>query len=217
VKKLLVCALIVLMAVFMAACGDDDATNENKETGVNMEQKINAPTPTPTAVPTPTPFPRVAVSDYVLIWKSNANRGINYMMPVHWKIEYEGERYIGYMEPVPEGETPFRIALGNKKVSREPDSDQMRKELREYLTVFKDREKDFYSDGKILRDYSLVKFKGYSMFYEYTDELDTRIKGFAIMATYNRRIYLMNFYGPEDRFEELMPIGMKILNSVSRS
>lgn len=215
-KKCIWAIMLILTAVILTACGDDET-----EKSVNDNQQVvqtNAtPTPAPTPVPTATPFPRVAVSDYVMIWKSNPNRGINYMVPTHWEKGEEGERYVTYYEPVPAGETGFRVSFTNKKMNREMDSGRMRDQLREFLDNMKEIYTDFETDGTISRDYTLVKFKGFHSTYSYVDEYGVKIKGFVIMATYNKRIYCMNFSGPEERFEEMTPIGTKMMDNMSRS
>ncbi len=216
VKKTIWTIMLVIMILLLTACGDD--VNQNAENNnQTVVQQEATPTPRPTQAATPTPFPRVAVENYVMIWKSNPNRGINYMVPTHWEKGEEGDRYVTYYEPVPDGETGFRVSFSNKKMSRDMDSGRMREQLRLLLDQMKEVYENFETDGTISRDYSLVKFKGFHSTYTYTDEYGVTIKGFAIMATYNRRIYLMNFQGPEARFEEMTPIGNKMMEAMSRS
>lgn len=216
VKKIIWVIILMMLCMILTACGDDEAaTGENK--GQQNVQQEATPTPVPTQAPTPTPFPRVAPENYVMIWKSNPNRGINYMVPTHWEKGEEGERYVTYYEPVPAGETGFRVSFTNKKMSREMDSGRMREQLREFLDQMKEIYDEFYTDGTISRDYTLVKFKGFHSTYTYVDEYGVKIKGFVIMATYNKRIYCMNFSGPESRFEEMTPIGSKMMEAMSRS
>ncbi len=218
-RTILTRALCLLMALLLAAllsaCGSEDA-----QTAAASPTQVPAgnpqATPVPTAAPTATPFPRVSPDDYVLIWKNNTRIGMNYMVPTHWKETQIGERYSVFYEPVPDGETGFRVAFANKRKSKEPDSNTMRTELRKLLTSMSEVYTDFKNDGSISRDLSLVRFKGYSTYYTYTDEYGVTIKGFVIIATYNRRIYCMNFSGPEERFTEMMSVGKKILDSVSR-
>lgn len=216
VKKTIWIMLLIMLCMILTACGDDEtAPGEN-----NSQQNVQAeatPTPRPTPVPTATPFPRVDPEKYVMIWKSNPNRGINYMVPTHWEKGEEGERYVTYYEPVPQGETGFRVSFTNKKMSREMDSGRMRDELKDFIEQMKSVYTDFYSDGKISRDYYLVKFKGFHSTYTYVDEYGEKIQGFVIMATYNKRIYCMNFSGPEARFESMTPIGNKMMEAMSRS
>ena len=216
VKKIIWVIILMMLCMILTACGDDEAaTGENK--GQQNVQQEATPTPVPTQAPTPTPFPRVAPENYVMIWKSNPNRGINYVVPTHWEKGEEGERYVTYYEPVPAGETGFRVSFTNKKMSREMDSGRMREQLREFLDQMKEIYDEFYTDGTISRDYTLVKFKGFHSTYTYVDEYGVKIKGFVIMATYNKRIYCMNFSGPESRFEEMTPIGSKMMEAMSRS
>lgn len=216
-KRFLVCMMLIVMSVVLAACGDDDKGDSTQNNSNQSVQQEATPTPVPTQAPTPTPFPRVAVENYVMIWKSNPNRGINYMVPTHWELGEEGERYVTYYEPVPAGETGFRVSYTNKKMGREQDSYSMREQLRLFLSQMKEVYQDFETDGTISRDYSLVKFKGFHSTYTYVDEYGVKIKGFAIMAHYNKRIYCMNFQGPEARFDEMTPIGNKMMESMSRS
>ena len=216
VKKTIWAIMLVVMIFLLTACGDDENQSEQTSGQTVVEQEAT-PTPRPTQAPTPTPFPRVAVENYVMIWKSNPNRGINYMVPTHWEKGEEGDRFVTYYEPVPAGETGFRVSFSNKKMSRDLDSGRMREQLRLLLEQMKEVYENFETDGTISRDYSLVKFKGFHSTYTYTDEYGVKIKGFAIMATYNRRIYCMNFSGPEARFEEMTPIGNKMMEAMSRS
>lgn len=216
-KKLLLFALMLLMAICLAACGDDentDATDSGDQVTVNAKA---TPSPTPTMAPTPTPFPWVAPEDYVMVWKAYPNKGFNVMVPFHWQVASDGDRYIVFEEPVPEGESCFRVAFGNKKMSKNVDSSDVKEELKDYLAIIRDANTDFQLEGSITRDRSLVKFKGPSTFYNYVDEKGNKIRGFAIMSTYNRRIYLMNFSGPAERFDELTAIGQKMMSSMARS
>ena len=215
--KKIVCILLtlVLISVLLCGCGDSDDTAAKSDSAATPTAALATPSPTP--VPTATPFTRVAVNDYVMQWKNDAARGINYMIPTHWILESAGERYLVYFEPVPDGENGFRVALANKKKSTEPDTDAMRSELRKLMNEMQKLYTDFSWNGSISRDYWLVKFKGYSGTYYYTDEYGVRMEGFVIIATYNRRIYCMNFSGPEDRFDEMKLIGNKILESITRA
>ena len=216
VKKSIWAIMLIMMILLLTACGDDETKNADTNDASAVQTEAT-PTPRPTQAPTPTPFPRVAVENYVMIWKSNPNRGINYMVPTHWEKGEEGDRYVTYYEPVPAGETGFRVSFSNKKMSRDMDSGRMREQLRLFLDQMKEVYENFETDGNISREYSLVKFKGFHSTYSYTDEYGVKIKGFAIMATYNRRIYCMNFQGPEMRYEEMMPIANKMMEAMSRS
>lgn len=218
-KKLLLAALIVLMALTLSACKEDETTQDQIHQAENPVSAKATPSPTPTMAPTPTPFPWVAAEDYVMTWKSYEDKGFNVMVPYHWNVVSDGNRYIVFEEPVPEGESCFRVAFGNKKVSGNVDASEVKAELKDYLAIIRDSEfnTDFQLEGSITRDRSLVKFKGPSTFYHYIDEKGNKIRGFAIMATYNRRIYLMNFSGPEERFDELSSIGQKMMSSMSRT
>lgn len=207
--------MALLLAVLLSACGSDDTQTVDANATQAPASNPQA-TPVPTVAPTATPFPRVDVADYVLIWKNNTRIGMNYMVPTHWKESQTGERYSVFYEPVPDGETGFRVAFVNKRKYKDPDSNTMRSELRKLLTSMSEVYTDFKYDETISRDLSLVRFKGYSTYYTYTDEYGVTIKGFVIIATYNRRIYCMNFSGPEERFTEMMTVGRKILDSVSR-
>ena len=217
VKKFLAVLLLVLLTLVLTGCSDDKNGDTQKEPDQQAVQTNATPTPAPTQAPTPTPFPRVAVENYVMIWKSKPNRGINYMVPTHWELGEEGERFVTYYEPVPAGETGFRVSFTNKKMTREQDSGRMREQLRLFINQMKEVYDEFQTDGTISRDYSLVKFKGFHSTYTYVDEYGVKIKGFVIMATYNRRIYCMNFQGPEDRFEQMTPIANKMMESMSRT
>lgn len=216
VKKAIWVIMLIMLCMILTACGDDETKPGTENSQKNVQQEAT-PTPVPTQAPTPTPFPRVAPENYVMIWKSNPNRGINYMVPTHWEKGEEGERYVTYYEPVPAGETGFRVSFTNKKMSREMDSGRMREQLREFLDQMKEIYDEFETDGTISRDYTLVKFKGFHSNYTFVDEYGVKIKGFVIMATYNKRIYCMNFSGPEARFEEMTPIGSKMMEAMSRS
>ena len=207
--------MAVLLAMLLSACGSSD-TQTADVNATQVPASNPQATPVPTVAPTATPFPRVDVADYVLIWKNNTRIGMNYMVPTHWKESQTGERYSVFYEPVPDGETGFRVAFVNKRKYKDPDSNTMRSELRKLLTSMSEVYTDFKYDETISRDLSLVRFKGYSTYYTYTDEYGVTIKGFVIIATYNRRIYCMNFSGPEERFTEMMTVGRKILDSVSR-
>ena len=212
-KKLCAFLMALVLAVSLCACGSD---SDPGAAATPEPQGEATPTPSPTPVPTATPFPRVPVEKYVLQWKNDTARGMNYMVPTHWVTGESGERYITFYEPVPAGESGFRIAFVNKKKNSEPDAYAMRAELRNLISAMEETYSGFYCDGEISREYSLVRFVGYSSNYTFVDEYGERRRGFVIIATYNRRIYCMNFSGPEARFDEMQPIGNKILESVSR-
>ena len=209
--------MLAMVLLMMTACGDDEKNADGDSKNQQAAQQQATPTPMPTQAPTPTPFPRVAVDNYVMIWKSNPNRGINYMVPTHWEKGEEGERYVTYYEPVPAGETGFRVSFTNKKMSRDMDASKMKAELREFLDHMESIYTDFNSDREISRDYMLVKFKGFHSTYTYVDDYGVTIKGFVIMATYNKRVYCMNFSGPEARFDVMSTIGTKMMDAMSRS
>ncbi len=177
------------------------------------------PTPTPfvTPVPTPTPIPLLTSGQYVLQWKNDAERGMTYMVPTHWEQVAIGERYRVYMEPTPDDVSAFRVAFVNKKKSSQPDANKMRAELRELMSDMGAVYADFKWNGNISRDYTLVKFKGYSGEYTYTDDNGEPMQGFAIIATYDRRIYCMNFSGPVSRYADMKSIMLRIMESVTRA
>ncbi len=214
-KRILAFILIIALALSLGACGGGD----DEQVAVTPTPTATAtPTPQPGPPPTPTPFPRVNVSDYVLIWRNDAKRGMNYMVPTHWVLEQSGDQYVVYFEPVPEGECGFRLSLSRKKKSTDQNASQMRAELRKLLAEMQNSYDEFYTDGEISRNFSLVKFKGYSSYYTFKDEFGVTHKGFVIMATYDRRIYCMNYSGPESRFNEMtVSVGSRILESVSRT
>ena len=215
-KKIFLALLISLIAVLLAACGDDAADVDVSLQETPVPEVEATPTPSPTPVPTATPFPRIPADEYVLQWKNDASRGINFMIPTHWKPGESGDRYVTYYEPVPDDETGFRVSFVNKKKSSEPDAYAMRAELRKLLEDMKSIYTDFETDGDITRDYMLVRFKGYASQYTFTDEYGVKIRGLVVIATYNRRIYCMNFSGPDERFEEMTIVRDKIMDSLSR-
>ncbi|MCR4620635.1 MAG: hypothetical protein K5663_00950 [Clostridiales bacterium] len=193
--------------------------------GYAATKRSTTPTPTPsptpilrpTQVPTPTPIPIIPSSQYVLQWKNDAQRGMNYMVPTHWENTSTGERYRVYTEPTEDGVSGFRAAFANKKKSKAPDTSKMKSELRDLMKEMDKVYADFAWNGQISREYSLVKFKGYSGFYTYTDDNGEPMKGFAIIATYDRRIYLTNISGPLSRFDDMTSIILKIVESVTRA
>ncbi len=183
---------------------------------------VETPTPKPTVTvsatpaPTPTPIPLLTSGQYVLQWKNDAERGMNYMLPTHWEQTASGERYRVYSEPTPDGVSGFRVAFVNKKKASTPDANKMRAELRQLMAEMKDVYTDFNWDGEISRDYMLVKFKGYSGEYTYTDDNGEPMQGFVIIATYDRRVYCVNFSGPVARYADMKSIMLKLVESVSR-
>lgn len=215
VKKALAILLSIFLVLALASCsGKNDETQPEEETPV--QNVATTYTPLPTTVPTATPFPRIAPENYVLQWKNDAKRGFNFMLPTHWVAGESGDRYCSYYEPVPDGESGFRVCFVNKKKNSEPDVSAMRNELRKLISDMESIYDGFECDGTISRDYSLVRFKGYSSLYTFLDEYGVKMKGLVVIATYNRRIYCMNFSGPEARFEDMMPVCLKIMESMSR-
>ena len=180
------------------------------------------PTPRPTVTvtatiaPTPTPIPLLTSGQYVLQWKNDAERGMNYMLPTHWEQTASGDRYRVYSEPTPDGVSGFRVAFVNKKKASTPDANKMRAELRQLMAEMEAVYTDFHWNGEISRDYMLVKFKGYSGEYTYTDDNGEPMQGFVIIATYDRRVYCVNFSGPVARFADMKSIMLKLVESVSR-
>lgn len=212
--KRIAAILLGLIIVFaLSGCGKDDNTTANKD---------NSPTVTPlpsfTAVPaiTPTPIPVLNADSYVMQWKNDAGRGINYQVPTHWKITASGERYVVYSEPVPDGESGFRVAYVNKKKASQPDTEKMRAELRKMVSEMESVYTDFKWNNEIIRDYYLVKFKGFAAEYTYTDDNGTPMHGMVVMSTYDRRIYCMNYSGPEERYSEMKGIFNKMLDNLTR-
>lgn len=209
--------MVVLTALLLTGCKEADNNDTFEKQTETLISQNATPSPTPTLAPTPTPFPWVAPENYVMVWKAYPNKGFNVMVPFHWQVVSDEDRYIVFEEPVPEGESCFRVSFANKKMSGNVDASDVKQELKDYLAIIRDANTDFNLEGSITRDRSLVKFKGPSTFYNYVDENGVKIRGFAIMSTYNRRIYLMNFSGPEERFDELSAIGQKMMSSMSRS
>ncbi len=157
-------------------------------------------------------------SQYVLQWKNDAARNMNYMVPTHWELTSSGERYSVYSEPTSDGVSGFRVAyVSKKKSSTNVDSTKMQNEFRALIKEMEAVYADFSWGGKISREYSIVKFKGYSSEYTYTDDNGEPMKGFAIMAYYDRRIYLMNFSGPLARYADMESIMFKMMESVTRA
>ena len=193
--------------------------------GLAATKKDATPTPSPsptpyyqpTQAPTPTPIPIIPSNQYVLQWKNDAQRGMNYMVPTHWENTSTGERYRVYTEPTEDGVSGFRAAFVNKKRSPTPDASKMKAELRSLMKEMEKVYADFAWNGEISREYSLVKFKGYSGFYTYTDDNGEPMRGFAIIATYDRRIYCVNISGPLSRFDDMKGIILKIVESVTRA
>ena len=97
------------------------------------------------------------------------------------------------------------------------DSTKMKNEFRALIGEMEKVYADFKWSGNISRDYSIVKFKGYSSEYTYTDDNGEPMKGFAIMAYYDRRIYLMNYSGPLARYADMESIMLKMMESVTRA
>lgn len=166
--------------------------------------------------PQPTPIVVLNSSQYVLQWKNDAERGMNYMIPTHWEETSSGERYRVYSEPTPDGVSGFRVAYANKKKTKSSDASEMKREFRLLISEMQNMYTGFAWKGEISREYKLVKFNGYSAEYTYTDDNGEAMKGFAIMATYDRRIYCFNFSGPESRYADMKGIMLRMLEAVTR-
>ena len=175
------------------------------------------PTPVVTPAPTPTPIPLLSSAQYVLQWKNDAERGMTYMVPTHWEQTAIGDRYRVYSGPTPDGVSGFRVAFVNKKKSKSVDATKMRAELKQLMAEMEAVYTDFSWNGNISRDFMLVKFKGYSGEYTYTDTNGEPMQGFVIIATYDRRIYCMNFSGPVARFADMKSIMLRMMESVTRA
>lgn len=211
-KRALALLLIASLAFLLCACGNDD--DPNKQAAVETA----TPVPQVTAVPaaTPTPIPVLNASSYVMQWKNDASRGINYQVPTHWTMTASGERYIVFSEPVPDGESGFRVAYVNKKKASTQDNDKMRDELRKLMKEMTAMYADFKWDGEISRDYYLVKFKGFSAEYTYTDDNGEPMQGIVVISHYDRRIYCINYSGPVSRYAEMKGIFNKMLDNLTR-
>jgi len=209
-KKLIAIILLVCLCAALAGCG------EKVEVTAAQPSATAVATVAPTIAPTATPIPIVNPGDYVLQWKNDADRGINYMIPTHWEVESYGERFITYLEPVPDGESCFRVCLVNKKKASEPDSNKMKVEFKSLMAEMGKVYADFSWDGTISREYKLVKFTGYHSEYTFTDDNGTPMHGFVITATYNRRIYCMNFQGPEERWNDMKSVMIKMMDNLTR-
>ena len=213
-KKLSAILLILALALTLAGCGKDDAVKAPEQEAAPEQVQQAAPTPTP--LPTPTPIPVLNAASYVMQWKNDSARGFNYQIPTHWKLTASGDRYVVYEEPVPAGESGFRVAYASKKKSSTVSTDNMKKELRSMVSEMQAVYADFKWNNEISRDYMLVKFKAYSADYTYTDDNGEPMEGFLIMATYDRRIYLMNYSGPASRFDDMKPIMQKMYGYMTR-
>ena len=211
-KRFFAVLLAFTIVVALSGCGKDN-TSTDKNTDI---------TPTPTAlqtavpVATPTPIPILNADSYVMQWKNDAGRGINYQVPTHWKVSASGERYIVFSEPVPDDESGFRVAYVNKKKATQPDTEKMRNELRKMVSEMESVYADFKWNNEIIRDYYLVKFKGYAAEYTYTDDNGTPMQGIVVMSTYDRRIYCINYSGPASRYTEMKGIFTKMLDNLTR-
>ena len=157
-------------------------------------------------------------AEYVLMWKNDADRGMTYKVPTHWTESAVGERYKVFSEPTPAGVSGFRVCFVNKKTASDDRSaTRMKKEFKMLMDEMESVYSDFAWDGEITRDLSIVKFQGYQSEYTYTDLNGTAIRGFAIMAKYDKRIYCMNFSGPDARYTDMRSIMLAMLESITRS
>ena len=161
----------------------------------------------------------LSASEYVVMWKSDPSRGMTYKVPTHWVESALGERYKVFTEPVPAGESCFRVCFVNKKTTTDDKSTtRMKKEFNMLIEEMKAVYEDFEWDGEISRDRQIVKFNGYASDYSYTDSNGEKMLGYVIMAKYDKRIYCMNFSGPEARFtDDMRNIMFTILESITRS
>lgn len=211
-KKFLSILMMIVLCVVLCSCGDDES-----ESGNQTEQLVNnAPKATATPRPTATPIVVLNSTQYVLQWKNDAERGMNYMVPTHWEETTTGERFRVFSEPVKDGESGFRVCYANKKKATAPDAAKMRAEFRSLMDEMAQVYENFSWTQEISRDYTFTKFKGYSSEFSYTDDNGEEMKGFAIIATYDRRIYCMTWSGPVNRYVDLEGIMLKLVESVTR-
>lgn len=209
-KKVFALLILICLCLCLTGC-DDDKTEETVTATATPKPTVAA-----TAAPTATPIPVLNANEYVMQWKNDADRGMNYMVPTHWVSEAAGERYIVFLEPVPDGESGFRVSYTNKKKSSEPDTSKMKVEFKNLISEMQKVYTDFEWSGTISRDYKFTNFVGYHSEYTFTDDNGTAMHGFVIIATYNRRIYCMNFNGPEDRWVDMKTIMLKMMDNVTR-
>ena len=205
---------MLALCITMCACGSDDEPTQT--TGGNLIPQKKEVTVTVTPIPTATPINVLNSTQYVLQWKNDAERGMSYMVPTHWEETTIGERYHVYSEPVEDGKSGFRVCFANKKKASDPDTGEMRNQFKKLMNEMQEVYEDFKWEGEISRAIKFTKFNGYSSEFSYTDDNGEPMKGFAIIATYNRRIYCMTWSGPVSRYVDLEGIMLKIVESVTR-
>lgn len=213
-KKIILAILLLVMCFTLCACGSDDEPEHG--TGGDLIPKKIVLSVTSTPIPTATPINVLNSTQYVLQWKNDPDRGMNYMIPTHWEETTIGERYHVYSEPVEDGKSGFRVCFANKKKASDPDTAEMRNQFRKLMSEMEGVYEDFKWEGEISREIKFTKFNGYSSEFSYTDDNGEPMKGFAIIATYNRRIYCMTWSGPVSRYVDLEGIMLKIVESVTR-
>lgn len=214
-KKTAFVLLLIALTLVLCSCGkDEDGNTSGGESPLIPQGNYVVVTPTPK--PTATPIVMLNSSQYVLQWKNDADHGMNYMCPTHWEETTTGDRFRVFSEPVEDGKSGFRVCFANKKKNSDPDANEMRNQFRKLMDEMKAVYEDFGWSGEISRDITFTKFKGYSSEYSYTDDNGEPMKGFAIIATYNRRIYCMTWSGPVSRYVDMEGIMLKIVESVTR-
>lgn len=201
-KKILLLLLVLSMALFMAGCGNQQ----------EVEPEVTAtPTPAPTATPeptiAPTPVPVVALADYQYFIVTNSTLAVSFKYPSHW-VNEPGKASIRYTEPVNAGETPAQLTVTSKVVSERPGSRGMEKQLENFLTIVEQKVSGF-EKGELKEDVQILESDGLRQKYTARDpKTDEPITGYVLMAYVKsvKRIYLLHFTAPSDRYDEMSSI-----------
>jgi|GEM_PF-3544332 len=216
-KRLLSILLIALLSFQLAGCssggGGDPAPSPEATLEVVIDLITPDPTPTPTATPEPTPLPGADEISFTDV--SNATLSLMFTVPDHW-VTNPARRTVQYEEPTGEGVTPARVAITYKTLTKKPDTKAITAQRNKFVELLKE-EYDEITLGESSANIKVMNVKGYRT--RYTAKIgDEAITGYILFCYIDsgRRLYLIHFSAPAERYIALDSVWDKVLASIQR-
>lgn len=214
-RKFVVPVICLVILLTLAGCKSDVPQNDSVQgEPTPSAAPIETNTPAPTAVVyTPEPDPLLAPDSFEYSSISNETLGIEFDAPSHWTL-VPGRKTLCYEEPSAPGEPAARIAITATTVKKKPNSIMMKDQLSRFLTLLED-DYDSFEAGDQSGKVKMMESAGLRQLYT-AQENGVEITGYVLLtyAADNKRIYLMHFNAPTDRYDELSDVRDVIRKSI---